>query len=313
MLLVRAVEVPSTKPASGNQSFRRGGVGIWTAAFWLTPSFIAQSHSIGRRTPSTITFSAAGHAAGGITIDSLAAPATAGARSSRPILSVVHHAFVFRVRWIVLWYYSTGVDTIPESRRYALEMEMFLLLLVFEVFRQTLRTPITPLRFFVFYSMLAIFLAGWGQIRTYCTQGFASRRPSPVDGTIERRVAERLAALPSKWPRIRLRWSSFSAEFVVRNSPGGCSFESGLTTRMPLNLSYQIRTSVNSTAASARQDAVRELQNLGRRIRGRARPEVREPYRDFKSPHKFNGLLEVVGGRRTTPSTGSHSPRWRTW
>jgi len=127
----------------------------------------------------------------------------------------------FGFAWIVLWYYSTGVDTIPESRRYALEMEMFLLLLVFEVFRQTLRTPS---RRCVSSSSTQCSRSSWpagGQIRTYCTQGFASRRPSPVDGTIERRVAERLAALQSKWPRIRLRWSSFPAEFVVRNSPGG--------------------------------------------------------------------------------------------
>jgi hypothetical protein len=200
----------------------------------------------------------------------------------------------FGFAWIVLWFYSSGVDTIPESRRYALEMELFLFLLVCEVFRQALRTPITPLRFFVFYAILAIFLAGWGQIRTYCTQGFASRRPSPTDSTIERRVAERLASLH---PRgrvfasggLRFRLNSW---YEIHQVDGG--FESGLTTRMPLNLSYQIRTGVNSAAESEGQDAVRELRNLGAEYVVVHGPKSREPYRDFKNPRKFDGLLDVV-------------------
>jgi len=196
--------------------------------------------------------------------------------------------------WVVLWFYSTGVDTIPESRRYALEMEMFLLLLVFEIFRQTLRIPVAPLRFFTFYVLLAVFLSGWGQVRKYCTQGFASRRPLPVENTIERRAAERLAALQ---PRGRV-FASGGLRFRLNSwfeiPQVGGDFESGLTTRMPLAFSYQIRTGVNSTAGAEGPDAVRELKNLGVEYVVVHGPKSREHYRDYKNPRKFDGLLEVV-------------------
>jgi hypothetical protein len=200
----------------------------------------------------------------------------------------------FGFAWIVLCFYSTGVDTIPESRRYALEMEMFLALLVFEIFRQTLRAPSVPLRFFTLYAMLVIFLSSWGQLRMYCTQGFRERWPSPAESTIERRAAERLVVLQ---PRgrvfasggLRFRLNSW---FDIAQVGGG--FESGLTTRMPLNLSYQIRTGVNSTPEREGQDAIRELKNLGVEYVVVHGPKSRENYRDYKNPRKFDGLLEVV-------------------
>jgi len=196
--------------------------------------------------------------------------------------------------WVVLWFYASGVDTIPESRRYALEMELFLLLVVFEVFRLAMRAPIARLRFFAVYAALAIFLSGWGQVRKYCTQGFSGRRPAPADSTIEYRIAERLAALHPQGRvfasgGLRFRLNSW---FEIPQVGGG--FESGLTTRMPLNLSYQIRTGVNSAPGHEGEDAVRELRTLGVEYVVVHGPKSREHYRDFKNPRKFEGLLEVV-------------------
>ena len=47
-------------------------------------------------------------------------------------------SFVFL--WIVLWFYWEGLNTVPESRRYALEMEMFLWLAIFEWLRLVMRS-----------------------------------------------------------------------------------------------------------------------------------------------------------------------------
>ena len=190
--------------------------------------------------------------------------------------------------WVVLWFYTRGFNTVPESRRYALEMEMFLLLLLFELFRQILRAPIAPLRFFGVYAAVAIFLSGWGQVRRFSTQGFDDRNPAPREGFIEYRAAERLAALH---PRgrvfasggLRFRLNSW---FPIAQVGGG--FESGLRNRAPLNAAYQIRT------GSSGADAIRELAALGVEYVVVHGPNSREQYRDFKNPRKFEGLLEAV-------------------
>jgi hypothetical protein len=190
--------------------------------------------------------------------------------------------------WIVLWFYWAGLDTVPESRRYALEMEMFVWLALFEWLRLVMRASIVPLRYFAVYTALAVFLSGWGQARKYCTQGFASRLPVQKESTIEYRVAERLAALRPTGRvlvsgGLRFRLNSWFAIPQV-----GGAFESGLDTRMPLNFAYQVRLGENVS------DLVRELETLGAEYVVVHGPKSREHYRDFKSPHKFDGVLEEV-------------------
>jgi hypothetical protein len=167
-------------------------------------------------------------------------------------------------------------------------MEMFLLLLLFELFRQILRAPIAPLRFFGVYAAVAIFLSGWGQVRKYSTQGFDDRNPAPKEGFIEYRAAERLAALQ---PRGRV-FASGGLRFRLNSwfpiSQVGGGFESGLRNRGPFNAAYQIRT------GSSGADAVRELAALGVEYVVVHGPNSREHYRDFKNPRKFEGLLEAV-------------------
>jgi len=188
--------------------------------------------------------------------------------------------------WVVLWFYSQGLNTIPESRRYALEMEMFLLLLLFEVFRISMQAPIVPLRYFAIYGALVVFLSGWGQVRKFSTQGFDDRQPAPKEGFIEYRVAERLAALRPQGRvfasgGLRFRLNSW---FPLAQVGGG--FESGLQNRTPLNLSYRIRT--------GSEDALQELKTLGVEYIAVHGPKSREHYRDFKNPRRFDGLLETV-------------------
>ena len=198
--------------------------------------------------------------------------------------------------WVVLWFYSSGLNTIPESRRYALEMELFLLLMAFESLRLAMGAMIAPLRFFVLYAALAAFLAGWGEssLRKYCTQGFGDRRPAPKEGFIEYRLAERLAALQPQGRvfatgGLRFRLNSW---FPIAQVGGG--FESGLSNRMPLRLSYQIRTGMNSAPGQDGVDAVRELRALGAEYVAVHGSKSREYYRDFKNPKKFDGLLDPV-------------------
>ena len=51
-------------------------------------------------------------------------------------------AFVFG--WIATAFYVYGVDTIPESHRYAIEFELFLALALVEAFRLAWQAPTAP-------------------------------------------------------------------------------------------------------------------------------------------------------------------------
>lgn len=84
---------------------------------------------------------------------------------------------------------------------------------------------------------------------------------------------------------LRFRLNSW---FDIPQVGGG--FESGLNTRMPLNFAYQIRL------GESVPDMVRELEALGTEYVVVHGPKSREHYRDFKSPHKFDGVLEKVWG-----------------
>jgi hypothetical protein len=187
----------------------------------------------------------------------------------------------------VFWFDLRGMNTIPESRRYALELEMFLTLALFEWVRLASQALIAPLRYFAVYAAFAVFLAAWGQgqMRMYCTQGFAARQPVPRDNTIEYRVAEQLANLRPTGRvfasgGLRFRLDSW---FDIPQVGGG--FESGLKSRTPLRLSYRIR---------AGEDPVRALETLGAEFVVVDGPHSREYYRDFKNPGEFDSVLETV-------------------
>jgi hypothetical protein len=196
--------------------------------------------------------------------------------------------------WIVLWFYQRGYNTIPESRRYALEMELFLWAAFFELMRVAMRVQIVPRTLFASAAVLAIVVTGWGQLRAATTQGFTRRWPVPRESTIEYRAARRLAELGTEG-RVavsggtRFRLNSW---FPIAQPGGG--FESGLGNRLPVNLLYQIRTGIYSAPGREAQDAIRELAIMGAEYVLVHGTRSREHYRDFQNPKKFDGVLDPV-------------------
>ena len=200
----------------------------------------------------------------------------------------------FGFGWVVLWFYNRGINTLPESRRYALEFELFFVLLIFEYFRLTLRRP-RPVAIFC-TVILAFFLvtAGWAQVGRYTTQGFGRRNPVPVEQTIEHRLAAKLASLK---PRGRVYASGglrfrLNAWFEIPQVGGG--FESGLRNRTPVVLAHQVRTGLNSTPGQETADAILALRTMGVEYIVVHGTKSREHYRDFSNPLKFDGVLELV-------------------
>ncbi|MBY0504577.1 MAG: hypothetical protein K2X03_11740 [Bryobacteraceae bacterium] len=200
----------------------------------------------------------------------------------------------FAFGWVSLWFYSRGINTLPESRRYAVEFELFFLVLLGEYFRLALRRPRPVAIFCTVIPFFFLLDAGRAQALRYTTQGFASRNPVPFAQTIEYRLAAKLASLKPKGRvyvsgglRFRL-----NAWFEIPQVGGG--FESGLRNRTPVVLAYQIRTGQNSAPGQETADAILALRAMGVEyvvVHGR---QSREHYRDFQDPGKFEGALELV-------------------
>lgn len=200
----------------------------------------------------------------------------------------------FGFGWVVLWFYDGGANTLPESRRYALEFELFLIIAVFEYFRLLLRRPRSVAIFCTVVPMLFLLNAGRSQVTRYATQGFAARNPIPVGQSIEHRLATKLASLK---PQGRVFASGglrfrLNAWYEIPQVGGG--FESGLRNRIPLTLAYQVRTGLNSAPGQETADAILALRTLGVEYLVVHGAKSREHYRDFKNPLKFQGVLELV-------------------
>ena len=201
---------------------------------------------------------------------------------------------VFGFGWVVLFYYDYGIPTIPESRRYALEFEMFLLLALLEWFRLVLRHPYRMLRNCAIASAVVLLLAGAGQALRYITQGYEKWRPVPKEQTVEYRLACQLA---QRRPEGRIFASGglryrINAWFDLPQVGG--TFESGLRNRIPVHFGYQIRTGSGSQPGRDGQDAILQLKALGGEYVVVHGPKSKEHYRDFRNPAKFEGLLESV-------------------
>ncbi len=199
---------------------------------------------------------------------------------------------VFTFGYVVLNYYWYGVDTIPESRRYALEFELFLFAFLLELLRQAMESRTLGVRWLAAGITGFLLYAGAGQARAYVTQGYQRWNPLPREETVEYRLARWIEerrptgrVLASGGARFRLNcWFDLAQ--------AGGTFESGLANRIPLHLAYHVRAA-RATDQDKRQ-ALRELKAMGVEYLVINGPNSQEYYRDFKDPWKFEGLLDAV-------------------
>jgi hypothetical protein len=270
-------------------------IGYLLACFWLTPSFI---YTIAFNWPfDAFNFKLqqrqwlmmAGLLAGVLCIR------VALWRWRDAYLNFVMMA-VFAFGWIALGFYWFRLDTIPESRRYALEFSLFLFVAGFELLRRLWNTGRRPIRAAAAVAAIAVFSLGFGQARLYLTQGWLRWWPAPKERTVEYRLARWLAdhqprgrVFASGGVRFRLN-SWFSIPQV------GGTFESGLRNRLPMHFTYQIRTGLGSKPETEGADALLQLQTMGVEYVVVNGPGSKEHYRDIKNYAKFDGVLERVYG-----------------
>jgi hypothetical protein len=248
------------------------------ACFWLTPSFIgiiffnwpvdSFAYQLGRQQ----VWALSGMLAGVLLIRLL----FRWRQGSFYLCLVTLGAFVFG--WIATAFYVYGVDTIPESRRYAIEFEFFLALALVEGIRLTLQSPNQTVRLCAWGSGGLLLLAGVPQLWAYATQGWQQWLPLAPETTIEYQLARWMAQHPPQGRvfasgGLRFRLNSW---FDLQQVGGG--FETGLRNRVPVDLARDVLSGGNPLP---------KLETLGVEYVVVHGPKSREYYRDFVRPERF--------------------------
>ncbi len=192
-------------------------------------------------------------------------------------------AFVFG--WIATAWYLYGVDTVPESRRYAIEFEFFLMLALFEAFRLALASGNSTVRISAWGTAGVMLLVGLPQLWAYTTQGWDKWSPVPADTTVEYQLAK---WLNDHKPRGRVFASGglkfrLNTWFDIQQVGGG--FETGLQNRTPVDMAYRIR--------AGEEDPLPDLQAMDVQYVVVHGPDSREYYRDFKNPERLSRFPAV--------------------
>ncbi len=264
------------------------GLAYLLACFWLTPSFVRTiafnwpADSFAYQLHEKQAWLLAGMALGAVVI--------------RVMFWLFGGSFYFRFvtlgafafGWIATVFYVYGLDTIPESRRYALEFELFLALAFVEGVRLTLRSSNQTVRFCAIGTAGVMLLVGAPQLWAYATQGWSRWWPAPRESTVEFKLAEWIAQHPPQGRvfasgGLRFRLNSW---FDIPQVGGG--FETGLRNRVPVDLAYKIRTGHD------REETMLNLKALGAEYVVIHGPKSREYYRDFLRPERVSDSLAAV-------------------
>jgi hypothetical protein len=264
------------------------------ACFWLTPSFIkviflnwpvdSFAYQLGNQQARAI----AGMVVGALLVRAL----FLWLGGSFYLRLITLGVFVFG--WISAVYYVFGIDTIPESRRYAIEFEFFLALALAEAIRLAVNHTNHTVRLCAYGSGGLLLLAGLPQLYNEAAQGWSRWLPVVTETTIEYQLATWLGqhnpegrVFASGGLRFRLNdW------FDIQQVGGG--FETGLQNRMPVDLAYRIRAASNLWKGHEAEDTLLELKALGAQYVVIHGPKSREYYRDFVRPERMAAGLPAV-------------------
>lgn len=274
-------------------SFRRvflsGALAYGLACFWLIPSLIQTTFfnwpkdAFGYTVNASSGWWFAGWIGGLLLIRMLFAG------RDRFFLCFVTSAF-YCFGYLVVAFYSFQHDTLPESRRYTPEFELFLFLAVGTWLWKGLTSTNGVHRFCAIAPMVVMLAQGAPQLIRLVTQRAADWKLQAKESTTEYQIARWLndqrpvgRIFASGGLRFRL-----NAWFDLPQAGG--TFETGLHTRTPLAHAYKIRTNLGSKPGEELKDAVAALEQLQVEylvVHGSASDEY---YRDFKNPALYASL-----------------------
>ncbi|MBI4873973.1 MAG: hypothetical protein HY822_04990 [Acidobacteria bacterium] len=201
---------------------------------------------------------------------------------------------LFGFAWVTLNFYWRGHDVIPESRRYAIELEMFLLVLGMELLRQAFARGSGGLTGCTLVLATAMAVAGAPQLWRTFTRGYERWLPVPRERTVEYRLARWLDQQKPKGRVLATGGLRFRLNSWFGVPQTGGTFETGLRNRVPLHWTYQIRTGIGSEEGKDGIEAVYQLKSMGVEYIVVHGPQSEEYYRDIRRATKFDGVLEKV-------------------
>lgn len=196
--------------------------------------------------------------------------------------------------WIAAGFYSFGFDTIPESRRYVLEFEMFGFLAAFAWLHVALQSREGIDKACAVVALFAISVAGMGQVRRSFSRGYSDWGMQETAKTLEYQMAKWLADHRPQGRvfvsgALRFRLNSW---FPLHQVSG--TFESGLKNRTAADYFYHVRTDADTKPGQEATETQRELAAIGAQYVVVHDQGSQEYYRDIKNPYKFNSIGKVV-------------------
>ncbi|MBI3281786.1 MAG: hypothetical protein HYZ57_18330, partial [Acidobacteria bacterium] len=185
LMLLAAWRAPDAKEFRTRRALAAAGLAYLLACFWLTPSFIR-----------TIAFNWPVDAFNyqlSIRKWLLLALLLGGIVGLRCLLLAFRRGFyttwvtlcAFVLGWLIMWFYSKGVEIIPEARRYTLEFELFLMLALIEWLRLAWRSGDQVKRACAVASAGVLLASGLPQAYRYATQVWTRWQPPARETTIE--------------------------------------------------------------------------------------------------------------------------------
>ncbi|MBL8236303.1 MAG: hypothetical protein JNM66_02715 [Bryobacterales bacterium] len=271
-----------------------GLLGYLLSAFWLTPSFIAQ---MAHNWPQD---------AFGYQFQRMERTAVLGWAIGIALIRLAFWRFpqqryacwlllcTFGYGLPVMLFYRFGINSFPESRRYALEFELCLLLLAVEVLRALFASPRPSLRWTARFALLALLLQQTPHVTRFVTHRYEKWLVVDKESTSEYRVASALNRLAPTGRVFATGGTRFRLNSWFDIPQVGGVFETGLKTRLPLIIAYQVRTDLGLAKDREAEESIMLLRAFGVEYVVVHGPNSEEFYRDYKNPRKFEGVLEKV-------------------
>ena len=269
-------------------------LGYLLACFWLTPGYI---HTVAFNWPQD-AFGFRFHAARQwLLAVLLIVPALLRIvlwKASRFFYPTFLMLCVWGFAFVAFCHYWYASGPIPESRRYAMEAEMFVIPLLLELLRRVMATPYAVR---VMAASVAVLIASMGlnQLSRYPLESWIMLRPDRRERFIEYKVATALNELRPRGRVLVTGGTRFRLNSWYLLPQVGGTFESGLLNRTATDLLYSLRTGIGVAPEKRVPVALRQLRLAGVEyiaVHGRG---SREHWKDYAAGQlPFDQMLEPV-------------------